>query len=83
MNEKQLQPGESAPEIPLWQSNSRLQQVFDYETMSRWGLQTSVIYTRSAPFEWFIKIAFDFEKAPDRTINTHSRKIEAHIGLLF
>lgn len=83
MNEKQLQPGESAPEIPLWQSNSRLQQVFDYETMSRWGLQTSVIYTRSAPFEWFIKIAFDFEKAPDRTINTHSRKIEAHIGLQF
>lgn len=83
MDEKQLSPNESAPEITLWQSHSRLQQVFDYETMSRWGLHSSITYTRSTSFRWFIQLAFDFEKTPDNTIYTDSKKITANIGLLF
>ena len=83
MDEKQLSPNESAPEITLWQSHSRLQQMFDYETMSRWGLHSSITYTRSTYFRWFIQLAFDFEKTPDNTIYTDSKKITANIGLLF
>lgn len=83
MEEKQLSPEENAPEITLWQNHSRLQQVFDYETMSRWGLHSSVTYTRSASFRWFIQLTFDFEKTPRDVIYTDSRKITAQIGLLF
>lgn len=83
MNEKQLSPNENAPEITLWQNHNRLQQIFDYETMSRWGLHASVTYNRSVPFRWFIKGAFDFEKTTENRINTNSSKIAAHIGLLF
>ncbi|MCD8137089.1 MAG: hypothetical protein LUH01_14550, partial [Parabacteroides gordonii] len=70
MEEKQLSPEENAPEITLWQNHSRLQQVFDYETMSRWDLHSSVTYTRSASFRWFIQLTFDFEKTPRDVIYT-------------
>lgn len=83
MNERKLSSNENTPEIPLWQNNNRLQQVFDYETMSCWGLHTSLTYTRSAPFRWFIKASFDFEKAPDNKPYSDSQKIAGHFGLLF
>lgn len=83
MKIRKLSSDENTPEIPLWQSNSRLQQVYDYETISRWGLQASLTYTRSAPYCWFIKASFEFEKIPDNMLYSDSRKIAGHIGLLF
>lgn len=83
LNEKQLQSGENAPEIPLWQNRNRLQQVFDYETMARWGMNASITYTRSAPFSWFIRAGFNLECIPQYVIRENSQKIEVRIGLLF
>lgn len=83
MDEKKPTPNESNPEITLWQNHSRLQQVFDYETMPRWGLHTSITYTRSVPFRWYIQASFDFEKTSEKMIFTDSQKIMTHIGLLF
>lgn len=83
MNERKLSSDENTPEIPLWQNNNRLQQVFDYETMSCWGLHTSLTYTRSTPFRWFIKASFDFEKTPNNKPYSDSQKIAGHFGLLF
>lgn len=83
MNKRKLLPGENAPEIPLWQDHSRLQQVFDYETMARWGLNAFATYTRSVSFCWFIRISFDIEKTPKSEIYADSWKIATHIGLSF
>lgn len=83
MNEKELSPDQNGPEITLWQNPNRLQQVFDYETMSRWGVNASITYTRSHPFRWFIRISFDYEKAPKNRVDLDLHKIAAHIGLLF
>lgn len=83
MDEKELAQNETTPEITLWQNHSRLQQVFDYETMPSWGLQTSITYTRSIPFRWYIKASFNFEKTLKKMIYNDSQKIMTHIGLLF
>lgn len=83
MEEKELSGNEQAPQIPLWQNKSRLQQEFEYETSARWGLCAALAYTRQVPFRWFIQLSFDFEKTANNRNNSDYQKITTYIGLLF
>lgn len=84
MKEKRLPADENGPEITLWQHDGRLQQLFDYETMPRWAVETSLTYTRNfSPFRAFIQLSFDFEKTSKNKVNSDYQKIKAHLGLLF
>lgn len=83
MEEKQVAVGQNAPQIPLWQNKSRLQQEFEYETSARWGAGVSVAYTRQVPFRWFIRLSFDYEKMAENRNNSDYQKITTYIGLLF
>lgn len=84
MKEKQLPADEIGPEITLWHHDSRMRQIFDYETMGRWAVGVSLTYTRSfSPFRAFIQLSFDLEKMIENKVNSDYQKIKAHFGLLF
>lgn len=80
------QNGQDSPDIPLWQNRELLQQLFDYETATRWKLSASVGYTRfttSAPLAWFIRLSGEYEHADKSLFYADKPVINIQVGLLF
>lgn len=86
LNEQRQPNGDTSPDIRLWQNPNLQQQVFDYETASRWAVNATLTYTRpvsQTTLSWFARISADYEQAPRRLYPATREEIIARIGLLF
>lgn len=83
MEEKELPPNQSAPEIALWQNQERLHQEFDYKTTPRWNIHLSITYTHTSPFRWFSSVTGGYEESYKNITNKNFKYFSAQIGILF
>lgn len=83
INVRQLASDQTAPDIALWQNKDRLEQAFDYRTLSRWNIRLSVTYTNTGDLRWFASLTGKYEYAYNSEISRDVTYFSASFGLLF